>query len=99
MAKVPAAPYSAGMSAAMIQLAPAEHATVLLVEDDDVLRQEMAGYLAGQGYTVRQAADVSAARGVLETRPVDVLVLDVNLPGENGLSLCRQVSGTDGPGL
>ncbi|HWU15554.1 MAG TPA: response regulator, partial [Caulobacter sp.] len=87
------------MSAVMILNALAETATVLLVEDDDVLRAEMAGYLVGQGYTVRQAADVPAARAVLETRPVDVLVLDVNLPGENGLSLCRQVPGTDGPAI
>jgi two-component system OmpR family response regulator len=79
--------------------ATTENATVLLVEDDDVLREEMAGYLTGQGYTVRQAADVPAAREVLDARPVDVMVLDVNLPGENGLSLCRQVAGTDGPAI
>src|SRR4051812_40407396 len=100
MAKVLARPYSGGMSFAMNTLnAIAETATVLLVEDDDVLRQEMAGYLVAQGYDVRQAANVAAAREVMEMRPVDVLVLDVNLPGENGLSLCRQVSGTDGPAI
>lgn len=87
------------MLAAMTPPAITDAAAVLLVEDDDVLRQEMAGYLAAQGYKVRQAADVAAARAVLETRQVDVLVLDVNLPGENGLSLCRQVSGTDGPAI
>jgi two-component system OmpR family response regulator len=79
--------------------APNETATVLLVEDDDVLRREMAGYLSGQGYIVRQAADVAAAREAMESRPVDVLVLDVNLPGENGLSLCRQIAGSDGPAI
>jgi two-component system OmpR family response regulator len=85
----------------MIQPARADTATatVLLVEDDDVLRQEMAGYLAGQGYAVRQAADVAAAREVLDARPVDVLVLDVNLPGESGLSLCRRVAAADGPAI
>ncbi len=83
----------------MTQHALADTATVLLVEDDDVLRREMADYLHAQGYTVRQAATVAAAREVIETRPVDVLVLDVNLPGENGLSLCRQVAGTDGPAI
>jgi two-component system OmpR family response regulator len=77
----------------------ADNTTVLLVEDDDVLRQEMAGYLAAQGYVVREAANASAARAVLDSRPVDVLVLDVNLPGESGLSLCRQISGTDGPAI
>ena len=77
----------------------ADNTTVLLVEDDDVLRQEMAGYLTAQGYLVRQAASAAAARSVLDSRPVDVLVLDVNLPGESGLSLCRQISGTDGPAI
>jgi two-component system OmpR family response regulator len=77
----------------------ADNTTVLLVEDDDVLRQEMAGYLTAQGYVVREAADAGAARAVLDSRPVDVLVLDVNLPGESGLSLCRQISGTDGPAI
>jgi len=48
---------------------------------------------------VRQAAHVAAAREVIETRPVDVLVLDVNLPGESGLSLCRQVAGAEGPAI
>lgn len=83
----------------MTVLAIADDTTVLLVEDDDVLRREMAGYLAAQGYKVRQAADVREARAVLDSRPVDVLVLDVNLPGESGLSLCRQISGTDGPAI
>ena len=100
MAKVQARPYSGCMSIAMNTAhASADTATVLLVEDDDVLRQEMAGYLTGQGYAVREAATVAAAREVMESRPVDVLVLDVNLPGENGLSLCRQISGTDGPAI
>ncbi|EJL34813.1 response regulator with CheY-like receiver domain and winged-helix DNA-binding domain [Caulobacter sp. AP07] len=77
----------------------ADNTTVLLVEDDDVLRQEMAGYLTAQGYAVREADTAAAARAVLDSRPVDVLVLDVNLPGESGLSLCRQISGTDGPAI
>lgn len=74
-------------------------ASVLLVEDDDVLRQEMAGYLESQGFVVRQAASVATAREALQARAVDVLVLDVNLPGEDGLSLCRQVARTDGPAI
>ena len=76
-----------------------ETATVLLVEDDDVLRREMAGYLGAQGYAVRQASTVGAAREVLDARAVDVVVLDVNLPGEDGLSLCRQLARGDGPAI
>ncbi|MDG2529020.1 response regulator [Caulobacter endophyticus] len=76
-----------------------ETATVLLVEDDDVLRREMAAYLGAQGYAVRQAGAVEAAREILETHAVDVVVLDVNLPGEDGLSLCRQLARPDGPAI
>ena len=64
-------------------------AEVLLVEDDEELRWEMADYLAGNGYVVSQARDVPEARRILQERPIRVAVLDVNLPGEDGLSLCR----------
>jgi two-component system OmpR family response regulator len=79
--------------------APLETAAVLLVEDDDVLRSEMAGYLSAQGYAVRQAGSASDARQALGAKPADVVVLDVNLPGEDGLSLCRQLSRPDGPAI
>ena len=62
-------------------------AEVLLVEDDEELRGEMAAYLHKNGYAVAQARDVPEARRVLAARPIQVAVLDVNLPGEDGLSL------------
>ena len=76
-----------------------ETASVLLVEDDDVLRRETADYLALQGYAVRQASNAADAREVLRSRPIDVVVLDVGLPGEDGLSLCRHISRVEGPAI
>ena len=72
-------------------------ATLLLVEDDADLRAEMAGYLAANGYVVHQAGDVGAAREALKAHGVQLIVLDVNLPGEDGLSLCRSLHDTGGP--
>ena len=69
----------------------------MLVEDDDELRTEMAAYLEAQGYKVRQAADVAAARVILAAEPIQAMVLDVNLPGEDGLSLGRKLAEADRP--
>jgi two-component system OmpR family response regulator len=74
-------------------------AVVLLVEDDRDLRLEMAGYLESQGYVVHQAASAAEARTLIEQQPVDVAVLDVNLPGEDGLSLCRRLAVDGGPAI
>ncbi len=71
--------------------------TLLLVEDDTDLRAEMARYLTANGYVVHQAPDVPTARRVLAEHPIQLVVLDVNLPGEDGLSLCRSLADGGGP--
>jgi two-component system OmpR family response regulator len=74
-------------------------AEVLLVEDDDELRGEMAAYLSDNGYAVAQAGDVETARRILAARPIQLAVLDVNLPGEDGLALCRSLADAGGPAI
>ncbi len=74
-------------------------AEILLVEDDLELRAEMAAYLTDNGHVVHEAGDVPTARKILAEQPVHVAVLDVNLPGEDGLSLCRTLAGGDGPAI
>ncbi|WP_436047597.1 response regulator [Phenylobacterium sp. LjRoot225] len=74
-------------------------AEVLLVEDDEELRAEMAAYLQDNGYAISQAASVPEARRVLQSRPIQVAVLDINLPGEDGLSLCRALADAGGPAI
>lgn len=68
---------------------------VLLVDDDEKLRQLIAGFLERHGMEVLPAADGAAADAILAKEPVDVVVLDVMLPGEDGLSICRRLTSTD----
>ena len=58
--------------------------TVLLVEDDEVIRATTAELLQGSGYVVVDAASAEDAMTALQTVPIDVLVTDVNLPGASG---------------
>jgi two-component system OmpR family response regulator len=70
---------------------------LLVVEDDAALCEEIGQYLRDCGYQVRLAADAFAMDQVLQTAPVDLIILDVMLPGEDGLSACRRLSDAGGP--
>jgi two-component system, OmpR family, response regulator len=72
---------------------------ILIVDDDDALREEMARYLSENGFTVHQARDAKETRARLQAAKVQVVVLDVMLPGEDGLSLCRSLAGRTGPSI
>ncbi|MFG6432555.1 response regulator [Roseateles sp. LYH14W] len=63
--------------------------TVLLVDDEPELRALLAEYFGRNGFEVLQAEDAAAARARVAERVPDVAVLDINMPGENGLSLAR----------
>src|SRR5687767_15604543 len=62
---------------------------VLIVEDDRQVRETVADYLESQGYEVAQAGDGAAMRKALERRVPELVLLDVRLPGEDGLALAR----------
>ncbi len=62
---------------------------VLIVDDDPDIRELLAGYLSQHELQVSMAADGRQMRAVLAQSPVDVIVLDLMLPGEDGLSLFR----------
>ncbi|MGD0542007.1 MAG: sigma-54 dependent transcriptional regulator [Tepidisphaeraceae bacterium] len=69
--------------------------SVLIVEDEAVLRESLAELMAGEGYEVLQAADGKAAYAIVLERPVDVVVTDVRMSGMDGLTLLghlRQVA-------
>lgn len=68
---------------------------VLLVDDDEKLRQLVAEFLEKHGMEVLPAADGEAADAILAKQTVDVVVLDVMLPGEDGLSICRRLTGRE----
>ncbi|WEF32717.1 response regulator [Pseudoduganella chitinolytica] len=62
---------------------------ILIVDDDREIRELLAAYLRKNGFTVSLAADGRQLRALLEDTAVDLVVLDLMLPGEDGLSLCR----------
>jgi PAS domain S-box-containing protein len=64
--------------------------TVLLVEDDDLIRSSTAEMLVDLGHTVIQAADAAAALRALEAQAIDVLVTDVGLPDLSGVELAQR---------
>ena len=66
-------------------------AQILVVEDDREIRSLVARSLAAEGWRVSQAADGREMDALLNTSRVDLIVLDVMLPGEDGLSLCRRL--------
>ncbi len=74
-------------------------ADILLVDDDSELRAEMAAYLASHGYTVHEAGDAREARCKLKAETIQLVILDVMMPGEDGLSLCRNLANTPGPAV
>ena len=65
---------------------------LLLVDDEASLREPLAEYLARQGFDMREAEDASKARSVLLDWHPDLVLLDIMMPGEDGLSLCRHLS-------
>jgi len=66
-------------------------ATILIVDDEPDLREVLEEYFVGQGYRVLTAANAIAARAVAAGQPVDVALLDITMPGEDGLSLARHL--------
>lgn len=74
---------------------------VWVVDDDPELRRMVASYLGEQGYDVRTMADAAQLKARLESQRPDLVVLDLMLPGEDGLSLLRRLrdAGDDLPVL
>ncbi len=64
---------------------------LLLVDDEASLREPLADYLSRQGFAVRQAADAAKARSALLEDTPDLVLLDIMMPGEDGISLCRHL--------
>jgi len=65
-------------------------ANILIVDDDLDIRQLLAEYLEDHGYTTFVAANGAAMWNILQNSNIHLLVLDLNLPGENGFQLCKR---------
>jgi DNA-binding response OmpR family regulator len=81
----PTEPVAAEAAKPMSAAAP----TLLVVDDEPELRGLLAEYFGRHGFAVRAAEDAARARELIAALRPDLAVLDINMPGENGLSLAR----------
>jgi DNA-binding response OmpR family regulator len=65
--------------------------TVLVVDDEPIVREVVVRYLRREGFRTLEAADGDAARGILERELPSLVVLDLMLPGTDGIALCRWI--------
>jgi two-component system, OmpR family, response regulator len=64
---------------------------ILIVDDEPRIRAMLRRYLAGEGFTVSEAADGADMRAVLDRESIDLVLLDLVMPGEDGLALARHI--------
>lgn len=67
---------------------------LLLVDDERSIREPLAAYLARNGFRVTQAANAAEGRAKLQAYAIDLVILDIMMPGEDGLSLTRHIRET-----
>lgn len=70
-------------------------ATILIVEDDPEIRRLLGEFLGQEGYAVETAGDSQAMDQVMQRLRPDLIVLDLMLPGEDGLAICRRLRASD----
>jgi two-component system, OmpR family, response regulator len=70
---------------------------ILIVDDARDIREPLGQYLRRQGFRARLAANAAEARVAVDEAAIALVVLDIMMPGEDGLSLCRWLVGRGGP--
>ncbi len=71
-----------------------EQPHILIVDDDHEIRTLVSRYLSRHGLRVKDAPDGRAMRQILKDWSIDLIILDLMMPGEDGLSLCRSIRAT-----
>jgi DNA-binding response OmpR family regulator len=66
-------------------------ASLVLVEDNDSLREELENYLTNEGFDVRAVDSGESLNQSLLIRPADILILDLNMAEEDGISICKRI--------
>jgi len=74
-----------------MDLSPALPIRLLIVDDDPQIRAMLAEYLATFGMEDEGAEGGTAMRAAMSKQEYDLVILDLSLPGENGLTLCREI--------
>ena len=69
----------------------AERGKILVVDDDQDVRETLRDYFEHSGFDVFVAGDGDGMRKVLAARAVDLVLMDLSLPGEDGLTLTREL--------
>ncbi len=80
--------YPARMSEAAVEAA----GRVVIVDDDPGIRDVVGEFLGRHGFEVAEAADAAGLQRALAAAPADVVVLDIMLPGDDGLTICRRLA-------
>ena len=75
----------------MSDFGPGGRATVMVVDDDADIRSLIVGQLQQENYRLLSAANLGELRRALQDEPIHLIVLDLNLPDGDGLSLCREL--------
>lgn len=73
--------------------APGGATHIIVVDDEADLREAVRDYLVAQGFIVSTADGGAALRAILAERPADLVILDVRMPGEDGISIARDIRG------
>lgn len=74
-----------------------EHANILVCDDEAEVREMLAEYLGKRGFRVSAAANATELRAAMEKSLPDLIVLDINMPGEDGLSVLRSFKAGEAP--
>lgn len=64
---------------------------ILVVDDDSTSRQILVGYFENEGYLVREAQTAEQAENILKKETIDLVLLDIRMPGKDGLTLTREL--------
>ena len=74
-------------------------AHIVVVDDDEDVRSTVAEYLRRNGLAVSEADGGAALRELMAERPIDLAVLDINMPGDDGLTLAREIRASGEAGI
>lgn len=76
-----------------------ESAHIVVVDDEPDIRELLDDYLSHQGYRVTTACNAQEFRTLMDRESIDVVLLDVNMPGEDGFSLARSIRENSSMGI
>jgi two-component system OmpR family response regulator len=82
-----------------VSLAVNREIKVAVVDDDDALRAHLLSYLTTNGFIAYDAAHSSELDKILSEIDIDLIILDIVMPGEDGLSICRRLAQNQGPAV